>query len=379
MERVYLMGAGTSRELECTFKTQDAARKPIITRLCKHGLLSSGYFYDAHQLDESFGDVLPVASRLVIPEIVARYVCEYYEVTFSSSIVKRDIVNNEKTSRKINIEALYRYVEEEITRLQREDRETEYPHVDDPSVRTISVRYELLKYIHRSLSLICYYCLSRYHRVLAEHIVNHGDNIISFNWDILLDEALRCTDKWNYEDGYGVEFKKVFHKGKKRKRMSMGRRTSKNLMLKPHGSINWYKKVRGNDDLFLFVPVERKYRGGTFGMIEALERDKDKNQYFTSMVPPGLKRKAFPSVWVQVKQVLERAREIIAIGFGFNDNDCHVRREFEDVSFRKDLKIVLVNPKADRIAGTYKNVFRTDHIVNAHNTLRDYCQSIRGG
>ncbi len=378
MKRVYLLGAGASRDLEFTFTTRDVEPKRRRTvRLCKHGPLSSGYFYDVHKLAHSIKGALPIAARLTIPNNLGRYICEYYKTTCDASITNQDILNDERISRKINIEALYLHLEKEIRKLEGKSKDSQHLRANDPLIRAMSVRHDLLEYIHRSLSLMCYYCFSTHHRILAEYIVNHGGNVVSFNWDILLDEAMRHTGKWNYEDGYGVRFRDVIQKGKRRKRTALPQEASNNLILKPHGSINWYRKVRGNDDLFLFVPVERKTRGGTLDILGAFECDEDKNQYSTSIVPPGLKRKALPNVWVQVKEVLERAREIIAVGFAFNNNDRYVRREFEGMSFHKDLKILIVNPEADRIVGTYENVFGTDNIVKTDNTIGDYCQSIQ--
>jgi len=327
--RVYLLGAGASRELKFSMTTADLALKTRKTnKLCKDGLLSSGYFYDAHNFAQSIKARLPIPARLDMADDLSRYICEYYSVRLGRSISKEDILNNEAISRKINMETLYRHIEEEIAGLEKKGNESQSQDFDvnDPLVKMCPIKRELVEYIHRSLSLVSNYCYSICHRILASYIIKYGGNVISFNWDILLDEEMQYTGQWNYKDGYGVKFKDIIYKSGKKQDTSLQNK-SNNIIFKPHGSINWYKKTNGEKDLYLFIPVKRKVRGGTLDILGASEYDKDRNQYFTSaIIPPGIKRKAFPDVWVQIKNVLERADEIIAIGFSFNDNDCHVKK-----------------------------------------------------
>ena len=379
MGRVYLLGAGASRELTFNLTTMDSAPKTRKTsKFCRDGPLSSGYFYDAHNFAQSIKGRLPIAASLNIGDNLSQYLCEYYNATFGRPISKGDILNNKATSRKINIESLYLHIEKEIAGLEKKGKKSQSQdfHMNDPLVRICLIRHELLTYIHRSLSLICYYCFSIYHKILASYIVNYGGNVISFNWDTLMDEEMQCTGKWNYRDGYGVKFKDIIYKSGKKQDTSLQDK-SNNIVFKPHGSINWYKKVNGENGLCLFIPVERNRRGGTLDILGASEYDKSRNQYyFTSVIPPGIKRKAFPDVWLQMKEVLEKADEIIAIGFSFNDNDGHVKEEFEGINFGKDLKISLIDPNANRILSMYKDVFKTNNIVNTHSTLGNYCQWI---
>ncbi len=372
-----MLGAGSSRELKFNIRTLDAGYGTNNTnKFLMKGPLSSGYFCDTNNFAQAIKDRLPIAARLNMGDNLSRYICEYYNVTFGRSISKEDILNNEAISRKINIETLYRHIEEEITRLEKKEKDGQSQdfHVNDPLVRICLIRDELLKYIHRSLSLICYYCFSIYHKILASYIVNYGGDVISFNWDTLLDEEMQYTGKWKYKDGYGVKFKDITYKSGK-KQDTILQNKSDNIIFKPHGSINWYKKTNGEKDLYLFIPVKRKVRGSTVVILGASEYDKDRNQYFTSaIIPPGIKRKAFPDIWAQIREALERADEIIAIGFSFNDNDRNVKKEFKGINFNKDLKIDLINPETNRTLSMYKHVFKTDNIVNSHNTLGDYCQ-----
>jgi hypothetical protein len=149
---------------------------------------------------------------------------------------------------------------------------------------------------------------------------------------------------------------------------------SNNFILKAHGPINWYNRTNGENGLYLFIPLKRNIRGGSLDTLRAYEYDNNRKQYFTSIVPPGIKRKTYPEIWVRIKDILEKVDEIIVIGFSFNDK--HIREEFQGINFNKNLQINLVNPLADKLIDTYRDVFKTNNIFKIHDTLGDYCQWI---
>jgi hypothetical protein len=84
----------------------------------------------------------------------------------------------------------------------------------------------------------------------GRYVVKHHIPVVTFNYDLVLDQILRDTDRWFPIDGYGVripitlpepqasaveeeeEEKTKFGKN----RMSM---LSENMLLKLHGSLNW--------------------------------------------------------------------------------------------------------------------------------------------
>ena len=378
MSKVFLLGAGASRELKFNISTLDAGYGTRKTdKFLLPGPLSNAYFYDANNFAQKVKSRLPISASLDMPSNLSQYICEYYYRKFGQQISKDDILNNETISRKINIETLYLHIEQEIMKSEKEGNDTLDNKIDpnDPFFKLSFIKDDLLKYIYRSLSLMCNYSFSIYHAILASYIINYGGEVISFNWDILLDEAMEYADKWSYIDGYGISFKDIIYKNEV-KNKELIHNNSRNIILKPHGSINWYKKINGNDGLYLVVPIKRNLRGGTLDILKAYEYDKDKNQYFTSIVPPGMKRKAYPEVWTKIKEVLENADEIIAVGFSFNDNDEHVKEEFEEINFRQDLKISLINPNSSKVMPAYKEVFKTDNVASICDTLGNYCQWI---
>ena len=220
-------------------------------------------------------------------------------------------------------------------------------------------------YIVEVLSFISNYCYSLTHAVLAKHLIQEGGDIISFNWDILLDEALAETGQWDYETGYGLRFKNF---------PADDAPVPRNFLLKPHGSINWYRPREG-DELYLRIPEKRNLRGGTIDRLRRAERI-DGQMMHSFIVPPGRKRLAFPEVWRQVKDVLEAADEVTAIGFSFNSNDDHIKESLEGFSLKGSLKVRLVNPTGAELVRLYKEVFRTEDVQVLGEHFSAYCKSL---
>ncbi|GGK85675.1 hypothetical protein [Deinococcus radiotolerans] len=77
-----------------------------------------------------------------------------------------------------------------------------------------------------------YLCLARK--------IDKDDLLITFNWDTMLDRALSATGQWHVDDGYGVQFKKIYRDGWTNPQSL----NSKNSLLKLHGSTNWLMPYR---------------------------------------------------------------------------------------------------------------------------------------
>lgn len=66
-------------------------------------------------------------------------------------------------------------------------------------------------------------------------ILNKGDQLITFNWDTLLDRSLFSTGNWFPEDGYAIPFSGIFRDGWSKP----ANVKSSFRLLKLHGSTNW--------------------------------------------------------------------------------------------------------------------------------------------
>lgn len=374
MNKVYILGAGASRDLKFRISTLDAGYGTFQYKdFDLQGPLSSGYFYYVEQISRQVQANRGICVPAKVSDALKTYINDQYEI-FNDALLEK-----EETSRRVNIEALYLRIESEIEGIERENRyEEEFALLQNKKYKKYLALYflkrDLLEYIVGSLSFIGYHCFSKNHTVFANYIVNHSGDVISFNWDILLEEAMFYTAQWNYQTGYGLNFKKIISKSGEIITQADG---SRNLIFKPHGSINWYHKTLSNNgDPHILMPAERRLRGGTIGYLRYAE--KIGNDLFQSyIVPPGKKRKHFPVVWQKIRKILENTDEIIAIGFSFNQNDPHVKEEFGGISFRKDLSVKIVNPGEDQLIQTYKEAFKTSNVEKIANSFGEFCGTLQ--
>lgn len=295
----------------------------------------------------------------------------------------------------LNIEDLYR-------NLDQKEKEAYEPQGEFKKewVELYQAKSDLVKIIEELLSSFCrHFGLCFNHERLVKKIINDNANVISFNWDTLIDEALYNTGEWFYHDGYGFTFYRMYQDGKEFKEAGK----SKCYLLKPHGSINWFKYVDihwsdKNGFTAEVVKEEEMNQTGFFTFSRRLSKDTLRGhrhprnqrlylgQYYrpllkapcrVNIVPPGLKRKEFPEIWIKIRKLLAEADEVVAIGFSFNNNDKHIRDEFEGVEFKKELKISLVNPTPlEYLKTIYKKVFKNANIEKACDTFKQYCDFI---
>ena len=234
--------------------------------------------------------------------------------------------------------------------------------------------------------------------VFATNIIETNSAVITFNWDTFLDEALFKTDRWFYESGYGFEFERIYLD---REQIDNRKRVSSTLLLKPHGSINWFcyrDHHSSTTDGFTGESVSDEDRSKTFLML--FSRDKigihpiHKRLDMAKGWKPPLKMPCgldiiYPSkksrAWIRMRNyilirdkmttLLKEADEIFFIGFALKDLDAD---EFRDIKVKETMTMTLVNlDHSEELVSRYKKVFKTDKIkFDVEKTFKDYCQSL---
>lgn len=228
--RVFIIGSGASAELD--FKTNQLSYQSggkVSVAPTNHelsGPMSSGFFYYSQQFYSAISRVFRLASPPQIGRHLHPYLSDEYKINDA------ELQNDQVKSKKINVEEVYRCLENKTEQLP--DRQMNLARLgNDPQYNLTMALEELRKYIHKVLAIISWYCESHVHERFIR-ILKPGDVLISFNWDILLEEALIKTGKWNYSTGYGFSFSNLRNKGDSFVRV-----------FKPHGSINWYRSTNG--------------------------------------------------------------------------------------------------------------------------------------
>ena len=155
------------------------------------------------------------------------------------------------------------------------------------------------------------------HNALAQRM-KAGDVVISFNYDILIDNALFNLGKMT-DSGYKVNFFKVNQDGQW---MRLDEKLSEITLLKLHGSLNWVRcGLCGS--LFLY-----RFRKQT--LIGAQEfqcpRCSSGEIYAKRMIIPPIQSKDYGDsdilfLWIQTDRIMRDFSRIICIGYSFASTD----------------------------------------------------------
>lgn len=163
--------------------------------------------------------------------------------------------------------------------------------------------------------------------------LSDSDIIVSFNWDLLVEYAIKKIGHTYGYDLYDGDMP----------------------ILKPHGSISWRRTV-GYEGMQIF---------DTFEDYDPEYRMKDSQL----MIVPGDREnpqiRKLQKVWKQVEKVLSQTNEIIFIGYSMPSYDTYaldILKKNVLTRIQKDLKpsqIEVVNPKSD-VVKKYRDLFGND-------------------
>jgi len=107
------------------------------------------------------------------------------------------------------------------------------------------------------------------YRQFARQVIQPGDCIITFNYDVSLDRELRRAQKWDVGDGYGFRIERL-------------PANSTTTLLKLHGSTNWMALLLGGKTGFFQV------QGGVFGERPVIAPDELDFLGYCALTDPAL-------------------------------------------------------------------------------------------
>jgi hypothetical protein len=198
---------------------------------------------------------------------------------------------------------------------------------------------------------------------LVHELVRPGDVIISFNWDFMIDLALEDIDentspRYSYSSDRGSI-----------------------VLLKPHGSIDWFQNERLPADKMLRKEMQHRAKGVSFYPYFQLAENPDLLTYPSFIVPP-LSSKKFSGflqrVWRDVYRAVAAAKELYIIGYSLPREDQFARlvigraiqRNNATRKGKNRLPVMLVNPDESVMATFAKLVGTGVQFFQA--SLRDY-------
>jgi hypothetical protein len=164
-------------------------------------------------------------------------------------------------------------------------------------------------------------------------VLRPGDVVITFNWDLLVEEALYDLKKeWKYELRDGVI-----------------------CILKPHGSLDWYDSKEASIAPDLVFPLNQKFR--RILVFKRFRPPRVPNPVVPVILPPVINKKIvykeLQSIWRGAWLALRHAPEIYVIGYSLPPEDLHARFTIRSAIRANEKfeqpgpKVTVVNPDRD--------------------------------
>lgn len=171
-----------------------------------------------------------------------------------------------------------------------------------------------------------------------------GDAVISFNYDILMDNALRNSNRLT-DNGYLVPFQRILDNQEwKRPEEKM----SDVVLLKLHGSMNWLHCTNCNSYLLM---RHEKIGPWYTSLPKYCPNCRAPNSYERVIVPPLLSKnysvQPIDYLWRKAGEYVSRAREIVILGYSFPHTDFATETLLRSAllySLQKEVRFTLVNP-----------------------------------
>lgn len=205
----------------------------------------------------------------------------------------------------------------------------------------------------------------------ARELVRAGDVIVSFNWDFMIDlvlEDLHLGPAYSYPSSP----KSV-------------------VLLKPHGSIDWFEKDKLPTDDKKLISEMRHRASGVFYYPYFHLGNPDLLKHLLPFIVPPLSMKKFSGflerVWRDVYHAVAAAKELYIIGYSMPREDQFARlvigraiqrNNSTRKSGHKPLCVTVVNPDESAL-GIFGNLVGSASVRFFQTTLQDYISWLRAG
>lgn len=198
------------------------------------------------------------------------------------------------------------------------------------------------------------------------------DTVISFNYDCVLDHALRqhAAGRWSTRHGYAFPSEYEIVGGEAWDASPPAMASTKSIhLLKLHGSLNWQLPERDGDARINVKKRLHSQRG---------------IPYFT-VIPPVWNKTArdqhiFQVLWRNAERAIRMARQIAIVGFSFTPTDLHVQSLFRVALAKSNLRtLVIANPSPvdrGRIRSVFARPLEKRVIVRQYETFEDFVDAM---
>jgi hypothetical protein len=210
------------------------------------------------------------------------------------------------------------------------------------------------------------------HKEFVVKVLIKKDQLISFNYDCVLDYSLKeyGNDKWNAKRGYGIQLgrgRNLFKGYEKWNPQKPSKETDTISLYKLHGSLHFYIEKKNQNGTEVVRLKERPYTkqfGNIRFKIIPPEWHKDYDKGFIS------------NLWKTTAKAINRAESIIFWGYSLPTTDMHATALFRTSIKRESLKsLILINPDKEarkRIRIVVQRGINKNTKVLSFNTINEF-------
>lgn len=249
------------------------------------------------------------------------------------------------------------------------------------------IKRRLLEFIENVIILSYYYGDEKKildHSNMLKKFTKHltkDDTIISFNYDILIDDALT---KNGLIPDYGIDFE---HK-------QAGQNNTRIRLFKLHGSLNWSicpkckkpqchrydyllkrsKSSTSNDIDEYSDKFYELFELPNFKICTKNEKHKRPIEEDTLIIPPSWNKHDYPYIkdlWRKASEALKNADKIIFIGYSFPQTDIYLKFLLLNSLPKNSYSVEVVDPDIQNTARRYLEIFK-DNISFSEKKFEEY-------
>ncbi len=211
------------------------------------------------------------------------------------------------------------------------------------------------------------------HQRLVEHLTAR-DTVISFNYDCVMDDALRRAGDGKWAAKYGYAFSqpsRVAAVGDAHwSHVNPATRAQDTIyLLKLHGSINWQLPAAASGEIILKQRLHQQRGTPKF-----------------TIIPPGWQKRerdepTFEDLWKKAERALRNAKRIAVVGFSFTPTDLHVEAVARLAAARSGpLKsLVIANPSEGdrrRIRSIFAKQLEQGAVVRQYDDFQAFIHAL---
>jgi hypothetical protein len=211
----------------------------------------------------------------------------------------------------------------------------------------------------------------------AAHLSSKETTVITFNYDLLIDNLLMQTGQWHRYDGYGVNIPMVDDAMPTPRhtfiRQPTPRLTLANVsLLKLHGSINWgTPTIHDHTETIYQIPVGEGISMDDF--VVQTDLGSPFTLYFKPVIIPPildktfwLRHPAFKVLWNMAMEAIDDADSITFIGYSLPVTDFMAEFMFRQaINLRSsETRILVVDPNASGLRQRYLDIFGSAPILD---------------